>query len=108
MGWNKTSTVADPLTRTETTYWRDENYNGGAQVRQDVTAILERAKYHRATTDERAKWESDTHNHIAFLPNVVIVEHLARGVNLYKDKAALRKWLKSDDSAPFRTRHFKL
>lgn len=69
---------------------------------QEVESIFETNQQMRNQVDERARFKSDSMNHVAFIPLLVLEELRRKGI--LDDQKALRKWLNDRDNQPFRTR----
>ena len=86
--------------------FRYDPYTGDREIvtEQDCDPIAEVTKAQMNQTDERARWKK-TMNKVMSIPLSVIYDlQVKRGVNLFKDKKELKRFVNDPDNKVFRTR----
>lgn len=99
----------DPMTGTTQRWELDPATGVATQVTErDVGELVDENKYLFKEYDERTKWASDTHNHVATIPDFLFYD-LWRKFGSPKDNPkAWMRWLDDPDNRAFRTRPGKL
>ena len=103
--WHSRVLSYDPVTKIKEIHHYDPDT--GAQALEmvgDVEEMVEDSKGRFAMVDERARWR-DGMNHVASVP-LIIIDKVRResGINLLRDKGAMRQFLNDPDNRVFRTR----
>lgn len=96
---------ADPITKLSRTFHGSDDGNSFfIESQQDVTDIVEFAKAHYNTKDERAPWKGDWH-HVGWIPMSTLyqMQAMCRG-----DEEAMQKamniWLNNPENRNLRSR----
>lgn len=88
-------------------YFHFDPVTGGGAIEtvQDLTDIVELAKAHYNSTDERARFDRDI-NHVAIIPTMMMAHELKRRPNeaTYEHQRRCREWANNPDNKVFRTR----
>jgi len=105
MGWKGRQLVEYEPDLGRATYYtfNDDTYEFAIEEVWDVDPVTEAAQAAYNQMDERASWKGDWH-HVAAIPNVVLDDYKKRGIDLLRDKPALRRFLNDKDNRAFRTR----
>lgn len=78
------------------------------ETRRDVQGELDANKFQFNQFDERARWSSDVHNHVATIPDFLYYQLLAKFGSIRHNRKAWLRWLDDPDNRAFRTRPGKL